>query len=52
MHLCATDVTATLRADDLRFLGRGFRGALNASGRVTDQQGGGRAISSRGTRFG
>lgn len=44
----ATDLTATLRADDLRFLGRGFRGAVNASGHVVDQQGGGRQITASG----
>ena len=44
----ATDLTATLRADDLRFLGRGFRGAINASGQVTDQPGGGRQITAQG----
>ena len=44
----ATDVTATLRADDLRFLGRGFRGAVNATGQVTDQPEGGRRITAQG----
>jgi len=48
----ATDLTATLRADDLRFLGRGFRGAVNASGHVQDQQGGGRQITASGAARG
>lgn len=48
----ATDVTATLRADDLRFLGGGFRGALNASGQVVDQAGGGRQITANGSARG
>lgn len=45
----ATDVTANMRADDLRFLGRGFRGAVQAQGRVQDQSGGTRAITATGT---
>ncbi|KGJ03364.1 autotransporter secretion inner membrane protein TamB [Paracoccus halophilus] len=48
----ATDVAATLQADDLRFLGRGFRGALNASGRVADQPQGGRTITAQGNARG
>lgn len=40
----ATDLNATLNADDLRFLGRGFRGALQAQAQVRDQSGG-RAIT-------
>lgn len=44
-----TDLNATLRADDLRFLGRGFRGAVDAQGRVQDQNGGTRAITATGT---
>ncbi len=47
----ATDVNAELRAQDLRFLGRGFRGAVNATGHLLDQ-GGGRAISLKGTANG
>jgi len=45
----ATDLSANLRADDLRFLGRGFRGAIQAQAHVTDQQGGGRAITAQGS---
>ncbi|WP_199259916.1 translocation/assembly module TamB domain-containing protein [Paracoccus binzhouensis] len=45
----ATDLTANLRADDLRFLGRGFRGAVQAQGRVQDQADGSRAITATGT---
>jgi translocation and assembly module TamB len=41
----ATDLTANLRADDLRFLGRGFRGAVQVQGRVQDQQDGSRTIT-------
>ena len=48
----ATDLRATLRADDLRFLGQGFRGAVQAAGQVTDQQGGARAITAQGTASG
>ncbi|WP_263568242.1 translocation/assembly module TamB domain-containing protein [Paracoccus sp. DMF] len=44
----ATDLTANLRADDLRFLGRGFRGAVQAQGRVQDQPDGTRAITATG----
>ncbi|WJS84866.1 translocation/assembly module TamB domain-containing protein [Paracoccus sp. TOH] len=44
----ATDLSANLRADDLRFLGRGFRGAVQAQGRVQDQQDGTRAITATG----
>ncbi|SMO74586.1 translocation/assembly module TamB domain-containing protein [Paracoccus laeviglucosivorans] len=47
-----TDLRANLRADDLRFLGRGFRGAVTAQGHVTDQQGGGRAITATGNARG
>ncbi|UXU75858.1 MULTISPECIES: translocation/assembly module TamB domain-containing protein [unclassified Paracoccus (in: a-proteobacteria)] len=48
----ATDLTANLRADDLRFLGRGFRGAVTAQARVQDQPGGTRAISASGNARG
>jgi len=48
----ATDLTATLRADDLRFLGRGFRGAVNATSHVVDEQGGGRQITANGSARG
>lgn len=34
-----TDMTARLNAQDLRFLGRGFRGALNANAQVTESRG-------------
>jgi translocation and assembly module TamB len=47
----ATDLGADLRADDLRFLGRGFRGALQAHAQVQDQ-GGGRAITAKATANG
>ena len=48
----ATDVTATLKAADLRFLGRGFRGAVDLTGQVVDQPGGGRAITAQGSARG
>ncbi|MFT4011901.1 MAG: translocation/assembly module TamB domain-containing protein [Paracoccus sp. (in: a-proteobacteria)] len=48
----ATDLRATLRADDLRFLGRGFRGALQADAQVADQPGGGRGITAKGNARG
>ncbi len=48
----ATDVTATLNASDLRFLGRGFRGAVDLTGHVADAQGGGRAITAQGSARG
>ncbi|MFH5775383.1 translocation/assembly module TamB domain-containing protein [Paracoccus sp. NGMCC 1.201697] len=48
----ATDLRANLRADDLRFLGNGFRGAVQAQARVIDQQGGSRAITAQGTARG
>lgn len=48
----ATDLRATLRAADLRFLGHGFRGSLNAQGQVVDQAGGGRAITASGSADG
>lgn len=48
----ATDLRADLRADDLRFLGRGFRGAVQAQAQVRDQQGGRRAITATGTANG
>ena len=35
----ATDLTAKLDARDLRFLGRGFRGAVNATGHITESGG-------------
>lgn len=41
----ATDLNANLRADDLRFLGNGFRGAVQAQAKVLDQNGGSRAIT-------
>ena len=47
----ATDLRATLRADDLRFLGRGFRGAVNANAQLRDAQGG-RQITANGTADG
>lgn len=34
-----TDLNAELRADDLRFLGRGFRGAVNATAHATEAEG-------------
>lgn len=34
-----TDLNAQLRADDLRFLGRGFRGALKATAHATEAEG-------------
>ncbi|MEF9606341.1 hypothetical protein O4J55_30015, partial [Paracoccus sp. PXZ] len=36
----------------LRFLGRGFRGAVSASGHVVDQPGGGRQITANGSARG
>ena len=48
----ATDVTAVLNASDLRFLGRGFRGAVDLTGQVADQPGGGRAITAQGSARG
>lgn len=48
----ATDLRATLRADDLRFLGRGFRGAVQAQAQVKDQPGGGRALTATGNANG
>ncbi|WP_278876110.1 translocation/assembly module TamB domain-containing protein [Paracoccus yeei] len=48
----ATDLNAELRADDLRFLGQGFRGALQATARVADRPDGARAITARGTARG
>ncbi|MTH65811.1 translocation/assembly module TamB domain-containing protein [Paracoccus shanxieyensis] len=47
-----TDLSADLRADDLRFLGGGFRGAVQAQASVKDQQGGGRAIAANGSARG
>ncbi|MTH80240.1 DUF490 domain-containing protein [Paracoccus aestuariivivens] len=47
-----TDLRANLRADDLRFLGRGFRGGVQLEGTVRDEQGGGRAITARGNARG
>lgn len=47
----ATDVKATVRADDLRFLGRGFRGAVNANAQLRDDQGA-RHITASGTADG
>ncbi|AUH65124.1 translocation/assembly module TamB domain-containing protein [Paracoccus zhejiangensis] len=44
----ATDLTASLAAGDLRFLGRGISGAVNIDGRVVDQ-GGNRQITANGT---
>lgn len=35
----ATDLAASLDAGDLRFLGNGIRGALNAQGRIVEQDG-------------
>ncbi|WP_225612095.1 translocation/assembly module TamB domain-containing protein [Paracoccus sp. PAR01] len=48
----ATDLRADLRADDLRFLGRGFRGAVRMQATVADQQGGARAITANGSARG
>lgn len=47
----ASDLTAQLQAQDLRFLGRGFRGAVNATGHYLDQ-GGNRTITAKGTANG
>ncbi|WP_134679613.1 translocation/assembly module TamB domain-containing protein [Paracoccus ravus] len=47
-----TDLRADLSASDLRFLGQGFRGAVELSGTVRDEADGGRAISARGTARG
>ncbi|TRW98808.1 DUF490 domain-containing protein [Paracoccus sp. M683] len=44
----ATDLTASLAAGDLRFLGRGISGGVNLTGRVVDQ-GGARQITANGT---
>ena len=48
----ATDVSATLNSSDLRFLGRGFRGAVNLQGHVADNPDGGRAITAQGSARG
>ncbi len=48
----ATDLTARLQADDLRFLGRGFRGAVDVNAAVTDKPGGGREIAAQGSARG
>lgn len=47
----ATDLTASLSAGDLRFLGRGISGGVNLTGRVTDQDGA-RQITANGTARG
>ncbi|WP_207100786.1 translocation/assembly module TamB domain-containing protein [Paracoccus shandongensis] len=46
-----TDVTAQVNAQDLRFLGNGISGALNADARLV-QQGGTRRITATGTASG
>ncbi|MBB1498532.1 translocation/assembly module TamB domain-containing protein [Paracoccus sp. MC1862] len=46
-----TDVTAQLRADSLGFLGGGMGGALNATARLTDAQGG-RRVTAEGSATG
>lgn len=46
-----TDLAADLRAADLRFLGRGFRGAVEASGTLVEQAGS-RKIGLKGTADG
>ncbi|WP_295042341.1 translocation/assembly module TamB domain-containing protein [uncultured Paracoccus sp.] len=46
-----TDVTAQVNAQDLRFLGNGISGALNATARVI-QQGNARRITANGTGIG
>ena len=48
----ATDLRATLRADDLRFLGRGFRGALEARAEARSDAGGATAFAANGTARG
>ncbi|WP_108500808.1 translocation/assembly module TamB domain-containing protein [Paracoccus indicus] len=47
----ATDVTATVNASDLRFVGNGIRGAVNADARITDD-GTTRRVTANGTANG
>lgn len=47
-----TDVTASVNAADLGFLGRGIGGALNATGRLIDDGSGARRITASGTAAG
>ncbi|MCQ0969191.1 translocation/assembly module TamB domain-containing protein (plasmid) [Paracoccus sp. TK19116] len=47
----STDLSATLRAGDLRFLGRGISGSIDAQGRVVEE-GGTRQITANGSAGG
>ncbi len=47
-----TDVTATLNADSLNFLGRGIRGAVNATAQLVDKGDGVRRLTVQGTATG
>ncbi|MDS9466910.1 translocation/assembly module TamB domain-containing protein [Paracoccus sp. MBLB3053] len=48
----STDLRADLRADDLRFLGRGFRGGVALQAEVRDETDGSRAITASGSARG
>ena len=48
----ATDVTVDLDAGDLRFLGRGIGGALDATAQLTDDGQGSRRVAAQGTASG
>lgn len=48
----ATDVTAVLKAADLRFLGRGFRGGVDLTAEVAEKPDGSRAITAKGSAKG